>query len=398
MVLMAALAVLAEEDSVDLSKLQKDFSQWKIQNAVKVGSKDGYIQMVLSGGQPMFFTPVISINADKVKNLTFKMILPDQIKLSGNILFITSADGTWSDDKNVDYECSSNGKVSDYKINMSKNKHWKGTVTQLRFTPVYVPNFGTWSDSKKYFEIGAGFTDVLPPYSWKWSQFGLQQTYNACSIPAEYPDTGTRKLEFSNMMKARNADAKIVFLGDSITNAWQYNPQCINGSEIWQEKYVPMSVHNCAISGDKTENVLWQLTEGNSLTGMHPSLFVILIGINNVMHHDSPSSIASGIKSIITVLQKNYPDAKILLFGILPTCFDWDKNNSIDADAQKVNQIIKDFADNKNITFMDMRKAFLKEDGAVDTSMFYDGLHLSEKGYATWDKTMMPVIQKLLSK
>ena len=320
------------------------------------------------------------------------MKLPDKIKLNGNILFITPDDKKWNDEKNVVFECFSDGEIHDYKVDMSKNKNWKGPVTQIRFTPVYLAGFGAKDDSKKYLELGDGFTDTLPPYSWKWKEFGLDQTCNPCAIPVSYLDNSGQKAEFENMKALRNTDAKIVFLGDSITYLWQSHPTCQNGSKLWAEKYVPMNVQNCAICGDKTENLLWQITDGKVLDGMKPALFVVLIGINNVMTDGSATSIAMGIKSIITVLQKTNPDAKILLLGLLPT---WAADTT---KAQGVNKIISSFADNKNIIFLDMKKSFLKEDGKVDTSMFYDGLHLTEKGYSAWDKAMMPLLQQLLQK
>lgn len=397
---MAVSGVWASDDSIELSKLQPDFTKWEISNASKLGLKDGYIQMVLTGGYPMFFTPAISIDASKIKILSFKMKLAAKNKLSGNILFITSDDKNWSDEKLAHFESFDDGEVHEYNVDMSKNKNWKGTVTKLRFTPVYIPSFEVWSDSKKYFDLGDGFKDTLSSYSWKWDKFGLCQTFNSCCIPTGYADlpASTKKLEFENMMKARNADAKIVFLGDSITYLWQSNPTCQNGSKLWTEKYVPMNVQNCALSGDKTENTLWQLTEGKALEGMNPSVFVVLIGINNAMTDSSASAIAAGIKSITAVLQKNFPDAKILLLGLLPTCLEWDKTDVISMKSQEINRLVSKFADNRNIIFLDMRKSFLKEDGKVDSSMFYDGLHLTEKGFTAWDNTMMPVLQQMLSK
>ena len=164
---MAVSGIWADDDSVELSKLQNNFAKWQIVFVNKLGSKDGYIQMILTSGTPMFYTPEISIDADKIKYLTFKMKLPDKIKLNGNILFITPDDKKWNDEKNVVFECFSDGEIHDYKVDMSKNKNWKGPVTQIRFTPVYLAGFGAKDDSKKYLELGDGFTDTLLPYSWK---------------------------------------------------------------------------------------------------------------------------------------------------------------------------------------------------------------------------------------
>lgn len=393
MVLMPISIICAEGNFQELRELQPDFTKWKIVNINKLGLENGYIQMILTRGYPMIFTPKVFIDAKKIKTLSFKMKLFPKSKLSGNILFITEDDNKWNEAKRIIFKCFDDGKLHTYNVDMSKNKNWKGIITQLRITPAVIPTLS----SERYFELGSGFTDLLEPYSWKWESYGIKNNYNYCAIPTTYAKKG-KKIQFIEMVKTRNIGAKIVFLGDSITHAWKFHPKYQNGSKIWKKYYVPMNVENFAISGDKTENVLWQLTDGNELQGMKPELFVIMIGVNNVMRGDTPDSIAAGIGNILKVLQKTQPQAKILLLNILPSCLKWDKKNKIYTNSRKVNSIIKSFADDKKIFYLDTSREFLDSSGKVDSSNFYDGLHLTEKGFKTWDKLLRPMITKLLKK
>ena len=393
MMLMSVSIICAEDNFKELSELQPDFTKWKIVNINKLGLKNGYIQMILTRGYPMIFTPKVFIDANKVKTLTFKMKLLSQSKLSGHILFTTKDDNRWNEAKRIIFKCSDDGKLHTYNVDMSKNKKWKGIITQLRITPAVIPVL----TNERYLELGPGFTDLLEPYFWKWKSYGIKNNYNYCSIPTTYAKK-SKKMQFINMVRTRNIGAKIVFLGDSITDLWEFHPKYQNGSKIWKKYYVPMNVENFAISGDKTENILWQLTDGNMLHDMKPQLFVMMIGVNNVMRHDNPNSIAEGIQNILKVLQKSYPKAKILLLNILPSCMEWDKQKVIYTDSRKVNSLIKSFADNKKIFYLDTSKEFLDNGGKVDSSNFYDGLHLTEKGFKTWDKALRPKIIELMKK
>ena len=388
----------AANDTVELSSLGRKLSKWKKTFVSTLGLKDGFCQLNITGRHPMLISPKNSIDAAKIKYIKFSMKLPRNIKYGGHFLFKCAGDKGWTDKNLVSFKCKSDGKLNEYLIDMSKNPLWKGTVEHIRFTPCYISDFKFCSDRNKYVEFGPGFESKLKPFEWRWEKYGINPSYNACSIPIPYKKTNWKIVDFNNNMKKANRKARIVFLGDSITDLWEFHPKYQNGSKIWKKYYVPMNVENFAISGDKTENILWQLTDGNMLHDMKPQLFVMMIGVNNVMRGDTPNSIATGIKNIVTVLQKTQPQAKILLLNVLPNCLKWDKKQRIYTDSRNVNSIVKSFADNKRIFYLDTSKEFLDASGKVDSSNFYDGLHLTEKGFNTWDKLLRPKIIELIKK
>ena len=67
----------------------------------------------------------------------------------------------------------------------------------------------------------------------------------------------------------------LVFLGDSITQAWESV-----GRRVWMKHYHKRNTVNLGISGDRTEHVLWRLDNGN-IKGIKPKAAVIMIGTNN---------------------------------------------------------------------------------------------------------------------
>ncbi|MCF6285765.1 MAG: GDSL-type esterase/lipase family protein [Candidatus Hydrogenedentes bacterium] len=231
---------------------------------------------------------------------------------------------------------------------------------------------------------------------WKWGKHGLEVTSDPCSIPVPYEATSWKTADFEGNVKTKNKGASLVFLGDSITDLWEYHPKYQNGAKLWKEHYVPMGVENFAISGDRTENVLWQLTDGAILKEMSPRVIVLTLGINNVMRGDAPSSIATGIANILKVIHHSHPATRVLLCSVLPTCMNPGKETATTRGAQRVNELISKLGNGNSVVYLDVESAFLDGQGNVDSKYFYDGLHLTEAGFETWNTLLLPKIEELL--
>ena len=93
---------------------------------------------------------------------------------------------------------------------------------------------------------------------------------------------------------------------------------------MWTKYYADRNALNLGFSGDRTENVLWRLQNGE-IDGIAPKLAVIMIGTNNTGHRsDPPEQIAAGVQAILSELQQRLPDTKVLLLAIFPRGADKD--------------------------------------------------------------------------
>ena len=187
---------------------------------------------------------------------------------------------------------------------------------------------------------------------------------------------------------------RVMFLGDSITMYWQNLPEAENGGEIWDRYYKDIPAGNYGISGDKTEHILWRITEGRNLDGTDPEGIVLLAGINNLYQDDSPEDTAAGIGAIIQVLRKRLPRSKILLLAVFPSKQAVD--DPMREKIKKVNAIIEKLADNRNIFFLDIGHVFLEKDGSMSKTIMRDYIHLSARGYVRWAEAMNPHLFELL--
>ncbi|MDD4101009.1 MAG: platelet-activating factor acetylhydrolase IB subunit [Kiritimatiellae bacterium] len=187
---------------------------------------------------------------------------------------------------------------------------------------------------------------------------------------------------------------ELVFMGDSITHGWEGS-----GKAVWAENFGAYKALNLGYGGDRTEHVLWRLDNGE-LDGYQPRLLVLMIGTNNTGHRpleqESPEDTAAGIKAILEKIGQKSPSTKVLLLAIFPR--DEKPDGEKRVRNEKVNAMIKGFADGKRVIFMDINKEMLEADGTLTKEMMPDFLHPKEKGYGIWAKAVLPVVKEALGK
>ncbi|MHB9056990.1 MAG: GDSL-type esterase/lipase family protein [Paludibacteraceae bacterium] len=231
--------------------------------------------------------------------------------------------------------------------------------------------------------------------NWKWSEYGLPQS----ALKTCTPDTRGKSDSwwiplFKSKLKQPHND--LLFIGDSITDLWTYpsDHKYPGGLDTWNKKYKDIAT-NFGITGDKTQTVLWRLTEGKSLENYYPKHIIILIGINNLLQNDTSEDTFAGIKAIVEYLRKIRPDAKIMLLGIFP-CHE-KPNTPIREKIIMTNKKIRSLADYKHIYFADIGGTFLEKEGKITTVVMRDLLHLSPQGYEMWASAMEPYLKAFLA-
>jgi len=185
-------------------------------------------------------------------------------------------------------------------------------------------------------------------------------------------------------IKKMNGKIDLAFVGDSITARW--------GGESWKKHWGAYRAVNMGIGGDRTQNVLWRLQNGQ-LDGYEARVFVVLIGTNNCWDKKAePADVAAGIKAIVDLIQAKQPKAKILLLSILPS---GEKPNSGREMRASVNALISKYAGG-SVHYMDIGTKFLEPDGSISKEVMGDYLHLAPKGFDIWAETIGGKVKELL--
>jgi len=189
-----------------------------------------------------------------------------------------------------------------------------------------------------------------------------------------------------------NGGAKVVFIGDSITHFWE------GAGAASLKKYFSegdLKMLDLGTSADRTEHVLWRLTEGKELDGYEAKVIFLMIGTNNTGHFpfekEPPVDTICGIREILKVIAAKQPTAKVVLTAIFPRGADMNdprrKRNEV------VNKEIRKFADGKNILWLDFNDQFLTIDGHLPREVFPDLLHPAAGGYEIWASATLPYAQ-----
>ncbi|MDU0354234.1 platelet-activating factor acetylhydrolase IB subunit [Paraglaciecola aquimarina] len=190
--------------------------------------------------------------------------------------------------------------------------------------------------------------------------------------------------------KEQMASVDLLFLGDSITHAWENK-----GKEVWRQYYAKRQALNIGFSGDRTENVLWRLENGE-VEGIDPKLVVLMIGTNNTGHRqDAPMDTALGIKRILETLEKKLPNSKVLLLAIFPRGA--SANDPLRKINDDINHIIKNYHDGDRVHYLDINHIFLDQNGNLSQAVMKDLLHPNAEQYEVWAQAMEPSINTLMA-
>ncbi len=188
-----------------------------------------------------------------------------------------------------------------------------------------------------------------------------------------------------NDLKQAGENVDIGFIGDSITARWR-------GSESWQKHWGSYKAVNMGIGGDRTQNVLWRLQNGE-LDGYKAKVFVVMIGTNNLWGKDAKAAdAAAGVRAILDLLKVKQPQAKILLMSLLPVGEKPGPGRDL---RLAVNGIIKTYAGD-SVTYVDLYDQYLQADGTISKEVMHDFLHLAPKGYDIWAEAISPKIKEIL--
>jgi lysophospholipase L1-like esterase len=192
--------------------------------------------------------------------------------------------------------------------------------------------------------------------------------------------------------EARKGGIDLLFLGDSLTDAWREG----KAKAIWEARFAPYHAANFGLSGDRTQHLLWRLQNGE-LDGIEPRVIVLLIGTNNIGQPgpETPASAVAGIQAILHTIRAKSPKSKILLLGVFPR--NEHPDHPLRAQVKAINvELSKQDDGGKTIRFEDLGPRFLKSDGTLSKEIMYDFIHLTDKGYQVWADALRDPVAQLM--
>lgn len=209
----------------------------------------------------------------------------------------------------------------------------------------------------------------------------------------------------------KNHNYDLLMIGDSIT-------QCVGDSggeweplkRTWDIHFGSRNAINLGYSGYRTENVLWNLQNGELDQAKSPKVAVVLIGTNNTDDTNyktvhTAAEIFNGTKAIVETIRKKHPTTKVLILRIFPrgsasevTDYHRRYKNSEQCvkTCEEAGLMTKKLADNKQVFWLDINSVFFRKNGTMDTDMMPDLVHPGEIGAEAWATALEPTLAKLM--
>ena len=118
---------------------------------------------------------------------------------------------------------------------------------------------------------------------------------------------------------------RTLFLGDSITEAMrgtqfgEHYDELAARRGVFEQWFPLREARAFGISGDRTQNLLYRLCNGELSFRHPPGVVVLCVGTNNLgRDQDSAADTFLGIRAVVLEILQRLPGTRVLLTGILP--------------------------------------------------------------------------------
>ncbi len=228
---------------------------------------------------------------------------------------------------------------------------------------------------------------------------------------ADYPTAAPSGRHDEKVAAVRSGKYDLVLIGDSIMHTvgelgGKYEPL----RAVWERHFAPRNAINLAHNGYRTEQILWNLQNGELDFAQSPKVAVVLIGTNNSDDRHFPRAhsaeeIFAGTKAIVELIRQRHPTTRILLLRIFPRGGDQEQGTSepiFHSSAQcietcrRAGEMTAQLADGEHVFWLDINHVFLRTDGTINPERMWDLLHPSPSGAEAWAQAIEPTLAGLM--
>jgi lysophospholipase L1-like esterase len=228
---------------------------------------------------------------------------------------------------------------------------------------------------------------------------------------ADFAKPSPSERHTAKVAAVKAGDYDLVMIGDSITHTLDhFDGKYAPLTAVWETYFAPLKALNLGYSGFRTEQVLWNLQNGELDFKRSPKVAMLLIGTNNTDERrfkkvHTAEEVYAGTKAIVDLIRRRHPTTKILILRIFPR--GGDDENSVSAPhfnssaaciavCRRAGELTKQLADGKQVFWLDVNEIFLNPDETINTELMWDLLHPSLKGARAWAKAVVPTLKRLL--
>jgi len=283
----------------------------------------------------------------------------------------------------------------------------RGTKEQLDRSPASpLPMFNFLENSKKFLAIAAAMPRPYPFPEVGTRQMGeltdaigrLDAHFRARLVqqeaalrPADRDQIGRYAEANQRLSAPASGNARVVFLGDSITDGWRLN------------EYFPSKDYvNRGISGQITSQMLARMKP--DVMDLKPQAVLILAGTNDIARGTPLQTIQNNLTAICDLA--DHAKIKVILATVLPI-HDYNAGTNPSfamsktrppATINNLNNWMRTFADNRKYTYLNYFDSVRDGAGFLQKDLADDGLHPNAKGYRIMAPLAQTAIEETLGK
>jgi lysophospholipase L1-like esterase len=229
---------------------------------------------------------------------------------------------------------------------------------------------------------------------------------------ADFPTENRSPRHAEKVAQVRSGHYQLAMIGDSITHSVGEMPGSIYEplKAVWDRHYAPRKAINLAHNGFRTENILWNLQNGELDFQESPKVAVILLGTNNTDDRNfrtvhTAEQVFDGTRAIVDLIRQRHPTTKILILRIFPRGGDWQPGYAARVfhgseqcveTVRRAGLLTRRLADNRHVFWLDVNAIFLRPDGTINTDLMPDLLHPNLAGAEAWAQAIEPTLSRLM--
>lgn len=183
------------------------------------------------------------------------------------------------------------------------------------------------------------------------------------------------------------ASPTVVFMGNSITDAW---------SKAHPEFFRQHNFAGRGISGQVSSQMLVRFQQ--DVIALNPKAVVILCGANDIALNNGYISLDHILQNIQSMCEiARFHRIKPIVCSVLPAKrFKWRPELKPAEDIRKLNEMIKAYAKENKIPYIDYHSAMTDEEGGLPAKYSADGVHPNPDGYTVMESIIIPALKKYL--
>lgn len=182
-------------------------------------------------------------------------------------------------------------------------------------------------------------------------------------------------------------EKRIVFMGNSITEGWQY----IDTMFFKNKQFV-----NRGISGQTTPQMLLRFRQ--DVIRLQPHAVVILAGINDIAQNTgyiSVDDIFGNIQSMAELAMAN--GIKVVLSSVVPAnILPWNKDIKPAEQVHKLNKMLQSYCRKNKLVYLDYFSKLVDNEAGLDEKYTYDGVHPNLEGYKVMESVFEENLPQIL--